>query len=145
MAVFSKRTIAFFPQQSLILFSDCLKFGTVTDLKCRFRIAAGLATKNSSSFAVVRNLQQAGAGLTCSQVRISESSLTPPPKKIPLSHSVLTKKLIHFIHLFQGREYLLYTTQMTRDKVESAIDFFLDTIGQPVFKPWELSDNAVRY
>jgi hypothetical protein len=44
----------------------------------------------------------------------------------------------------QGREYLLYTTQMTRDKVDTAIDFFLDTIAQPVFKPWELSDNAVN-
>ena len=43
----------------------------------------------------------------------------------------------------QGREYLLYTTQMTRDKVDTAIDFFLDTISQPAFKPWELSDNAV--
>jgi len=74
------------------------------------RIAAGLATKNSTSFAVVRNLQQVGAGLTCTQ----------------------------------GREYLLYTTQMTRDKVDTAIDFFLDTIAQPVFKPWELSDNAYR-
>jgi len=46
--------------------------------------------------------------------------------------------------LFQGREYMLYTTQMTRDKVDSAIDFFLDTIAQPAFKPWELSDNKVR-
>ena len=39
---------------------------------------------------------------------------------------------------------MLYTTQMTRDKVDSAIDFFLDTIAQPAFKPWELSDNKVR-
>jgi len=74
------------------------------------RIAAGLATKNSTSFAVVRNLQQAGAGLACSQ----------------------------------GREYMLYGTAMTRDKVDSAIDFFLDTIGQPCFKHWELSDNQPR-
>ena len=44
----------------------------------------------------------------------------------------------------QGREYLLYTTQMTRDKVDTAIDFFLDTIAQPAFKPWELSDNTVN-
>jgi ubiquinol-cytochrome c reductase core subunit 2 len=74
------------------------------------RIAAGLATKNSTSFAVVRNLQQVGAGLNC----------------------------------YQGREYMLYTTQMTRDKVDSAIDFFFDTIAQPAFKPWELSDNKGR-
>ena len=39
---------------------------------------------------------------------------------------------------------MLYTTAITRDKVDSAIDFFFDTITQPSFKPWELSDNTGR-
>jgi len=39
---------------------------------------------------------------------------------------------------------MLYTTAITRDKVDSAIDFFFDTIAQPSFKPWELSDNTSR-
>lgn len=39
---------------------------------------------------------------------------------------------------------MLYTTAITRDKVDSAIDFFFDTIAQPSFKPWELSDNTGR-
>ena len=33
------------------------------------RIAAGLATKNNSAFGICRNLQQAGASLTCTQGR----------------------------------------------------------------------------
>lgn len=33
------------------------------------RAAVGLATKNKSSFAIVRNLQQIGANLTCTQDR----------------------------------------------------------------------------
>lgn len=33
---------------------------------------------------------------------------------------------------------------MTRDKVDFAIDYFLDAIATPSFKPWELSDNSYR-
>ena len=39
---------------------------------------------------------------------------------------------------------MLYNTAMTRDKVDAAIDFFFDTIAQPSYKHWELSDNQPR-
>lgn len=74
------------------------------------RVGASLATKSHTSLSVVRNLQQLGAGLNCSQ----------------------------------GREYMVYNTQATKDKLDHVVDFFVDAVTNPAFKPWELSDNKWR-
>lgn len=44
----------------------------------------------------------------------------------------------------QGREHIFYSTQVLNNKVDDVIDYFLDAVGNQVFKPWEVSDNSFR-
>jgi ubiquinol-cytochrome c reductase core subunit 2 len=36
---------------------------------------------------------------------------------------------------------MVYNTQATKDKLDHIVDYFVDAVTNPAFKPWELSDN----
>jgi len=39
---------------------------------------------------------------------------------------------------------MIYNTQATRENMDQIVDYFIDAVTNPAFKPWELSDNKWR-
>lgn len=74
------------------------------------RVAAGLSTKNATTFGITRNIQQVGGSLSVTS----------------------------------DREIIAYTIEVTRDHLETALQFLEKSVTGQVFKPWEIEDNLFR-
>lgn len=74
------------------------------------RIAAGLTTKNATTFGITKNVQQIGANLAVTS----------------------------------DREATVYTIDVTRDHLETALQYLEKSVTGQIFKPWEIADSTPR-
>eukprot|EP00094_Tigriopus_californicus_P008221 TCALIF_07917-PA protein Name:"Similar to UQCRC2 Cytochrome b-c1 complex subunit 2, mitochondrial (Bos taurus)" AED:0.13 eAED:0.13 QI:0/0.75/0.8/0.8/1/1/5/295/424 len=94
----------------------------------------GVAVKSGSRYETYENQGVANA------MRVAYGLSTQNMGAVTLNRSI--GQMGTSLMVEQDREYTLFKTVVLRDKAPEALDFLLESVAHPKFKPWEINDQV---